>query len=726
MRQTAVPCAAFALSFLLVSAATSRADEVEPFEPFDADGDGDIDADDEAILKAAEQVEIVDKSEAQQARESARAVTVIETRQARERTADLGEVLSRAQGIQVRRTGGLGSTARFSLNGLYDDQIRFFLDGVPLDYAGFGLGIANVPVELVQRIEVHRGVVPIALGADALGGAVDLITDPSWVNRAAASIQTGSFGTHRVTTTARARDSATGLALGLSLFFDHAQNDYPIDVEVPDAQGRLHPARVRRFHDGYTAAGGSIEAGLVDKGVIKRALLRLYSSDYDKELQHNIVMTVPYGEVTYGERARGFTTDLQLETGRWRGRILAGAAHRDVDFEDQSTFVYDWYGNKVRERRQPGELGERPTYQRVGDTGLFARMSVERALGDQHRVRATVAPTVALRSGTDFLDPNPTGRDPLEAKRDLVQLVTGVEHDLRALDDRLHSIGFVKHYAMWMKAEDVRAGYVFVPIERDAQRFGIGDGLRYRLSPHLALKASYEWATRLPSVDEVFGDGILIQPNLELAPEHSHNANIGARFENEGRHGGVTAEVNLFARLADQLIVLLGDDRYFAYQNVYAARILGVESTAGWVAPGDRASLEASVTVQDIRNASSEGTFGAFEGDHIPNRPWLFGSLGGTLRKRDLVRDGDELVLFANSRYVHEFFRGWESIGLRQYKQVVPSQLVHSAGITYAVRGLTPIVTTVELQNLTDARVFDSFGVQRPGRALFVKLSAEL
>lgn len=457
---SAVSCTAITfLSFAITTIA--HADDATPIEPFDADGDGDIDADDLAILKAAEQVEIVDKSDAQLARESARAVTVIDTREARERTADMGEVLSRAQGIQVRRTGGLGSSARFSLNGLYDDQIRFLLDGVPLDYAGWGLGIANVPVELVQRIEVHRGVVPIALGADALGGAVDLVTDPSWVNRAAASVQTGSFGTHRVTTTARARDTATGLALGLALFFDRAKNDYPIDVEVPDAQGRLHPARVRRFHDGYTAAGGSVEAGLVDKGAVKRALVRIYSTDYDKEHQHNLVMTVPYGEVTYGELARGVTTDLQLEDGGWRGRVIAGAARRKIDFEDQAMFVYDWYGTRIRERRQPGELGMEPTHQRIRETGLFARLTGERAIGERQRVRATVAPTAALRTGTDFLDPNPMGRDPLSAKRDLVQLVSGVEHDLRAFDDRRQNIGFVKHYAMWTDAEDVRPGFVF-------------------------------------------------------------------------------------------------------------------------------------------------------------------------------------------------------------------------------------------------------------------------
>jgi vitamin B12 transporter len=721
MRATLATSTMIALATL---AAVAAADDQD--SDLDMDGDGDIDADDRALREADEHITVIDKSEARKLQESARAVTVIDTRTARERTADLGELLSRAQGIQVRRTGGLGSSMRFSLNGLYDEQIRFFLDGVPLDLAGWGRGVANVPVELVQHIEVHRGVVPIALGADALGGAVDLVTDPSWVNRGSVSYQVGSFGTHRATAIARARDAATGLAFGLSSFVDRAANDYAVDVEIPDAQGRLHPARVHRFHDAYTAAGGSIEAGLVDRGAIRRALVRLYTNDYGKELQHNVVMTVPYGEATYGETTRGFTGDLHVVTGDWLARILVGAARRTIDFEDQSEHVYDWNGDRVRERVRPGELADRPTFQRTRETGLFARLTMERALGKRQRLRATLAPTVALRTGNDFLDPNPMGRDPLSAQRDLVQLITGVEHELSALDDRLQNIGFVKHYLMRTDAEDVRTGYLFVPIEQRIQRVGIGDGIRYRLTPTLALKASYEWATRLPSRDEVFGDGILIQPNLALAPERSHNANLGARYEHDGRHGTLAAEANLFARLADHLIVLLGDDRYFAYHNVFAARIAGIEGGASWVNQRGWLSVEGTFTVQDIRNASSGGTFAAFEGDRIPNRPWLLASATGSARKRGLVRAGDEFVLFATSRYVHEFFRGWESAGLREFKQVVPTQLVHGVGITYAARGFTPIVTTVEMQNLTDARVFDTFGAQRPGRALYLKLSAEL
>src|SRR5262249_26254995 len=116
---------------------------------------------------------------AQRLRESAEAVTVVETKHAQRETAGPGEGLARTQGVSVRRGGGLGSYARISMNGLTDDQIRFFLDGVPLDVAGFGLGLQNMPVGLVERLEIYRGVVPIRFGADALGGAINLVSpDP--------------------------------------------------------------------------------------------------------------------------------------------------------------------------------------------------------------------------------------------------------------------------------------------------------------------------------------------------------------------------------------------------------------------------------------------------------------------------------------------------------------------------------------------------------------------
>jgi len=76
-----------------------------------------------------------------------------------------------------------------------------------------------------------------------------------------------------------------------------------------------------------------------------------------------------------------------------------------------------------------------------------------------------------------------------------------------------------------------------------------------------------------------------------------------------------------------------------------------------------------------------------------------------------------------NSRYTHEFFRNWESLGAREGKATIPSQLVHTISVVYEVTkpGAT-VATSLELQNVTGERTYDFFGVQRPGRAAFFKM----
>jgi vitamin B12 transporter len=252
--------------------------------------------------------------------------------------------------------------------------------------------------------------------------------------------------------------------------------------------------------------------------------------------------------------------------------------------------------------------------------------------------------------------------------------------------------------------------------------------LRYRFTPWLYAKASYEYATRLPRPDEVFGDGMLIHASLELRPEVSHNANIGPRLElKRSPIGDFTLDVNAFLRESDRLIVLLGNDRFFTYQNVYKARGLGLEHALDWVSPGRHVSLEGSLTWQSVRNASSQGAFGNFEGDRIPNRPYLFASFGGNLRFEGLSRRDDALEPFYNARYVQAFFRGWESQGLRQFKQVVDAQFIQNVGITYnQSTGGARMSSTFEIDNVSDAKAFDFFGVQRPGRAFYFKLTGDI
>src|SRR5690606_28631412 len=118
-------------------------------------------------------------------------------------------------------------------------------------------------------------------------------------------------------------------------------------------------------------------------------------------------------------------------------------------------------------------------------------------------------------------------------------------------------------------------------------------------------KASYEWATRLPRPDEVFGDGLLVVANLGLSPETSHNLNLGVTLDApETPTGAWRLDVDAFLRAADRLIVLLGNEGSFIHDNVFAARSLGVEAGLGWTSPGGLLALDGNVTWQDFRNAS--------------------------------------------------------------------------------------------------------------------------
>jgi vitamin B12 transporter len=666
-------------------------------------------------------------SAAQRLRESAEAVTVIETRQARRESADLGEVVARSQGVSLRRTGGLGSHSQFSLNGFTGDQVRFFLDGVPLDLVGFGGRLASVPVNLIDRVEVYKGVVPVRFGADALGGAVNLVSlEAPRGTRMWASGELGSFGTYRVALSGRAPHQPTGLYLALDGFLDHADNDYPVDVEVPDERGRLSPARVYRYHDAYDAYGGGLEVGLTNRPWASKLSLRLFGNRYDKELQNNVVMSVPYGEAEYWEAARGATLRHELSRvadSDFSTSVVLAVGRQVVDWEDLARHVYDWFGRRIRERVRAGELGE-PADERVWQHTAIARLALSWSPVPEHTVTVASAPTLAERTGRDYLIT--MGRDPLSAERRYLALIDGIEYRADLLDRRLEVITFGKSYLFATRSEEPLPGNIFRQRHQDSHNLGAGASLRLRLVRPLWLKASYERATRLPSPYEIFGDGVLILANLGLLPEQSHNANLSLTLDwGRTRAGDFRAELNGFFRQADNLIVLLGNDMVFSYQNVYTARSQGLEAGAGWTSPGSYLSVDGNLTWQSLRNHSDEGTFRDFKGDRIPNRPWLFANLSARLQKPGVSGSNDALSLAYHLRYVNSFYRGWESLGLREFKQVVPDQTTHTLALTYLARGRLTQSWTAEIQNLTDARTFDYFGVQRPGRAFFAKVTAE-
>ncbi|MEO0734891.1 MAG: TonB-dependent receptor plug domain-containing protein, partial [Bacteroidota bacterium] len=201
-------------------------------------------------------VTVAARSTATETRDSGYGVEVLETKQYKNLSGDLNQLLQITPGVNLRESGGLGSGFQLSLNGLSGNQVRYFLDGIPLDNFGPSLTLNNFPVNLVEKIEVYKGVVPVHLGADALGGAINVISATNFKNYLDVGYTVGSFGTHRVSISGRAANKANDAYLQAYAFLNHSENNYTVDsVRVFDLElgNLLGYESIERFHDQYTS-----------------------------------------------------------------------------------------------------------------------------------------------------------------------------------------------------------------------------------------------------------------------------------------------------------------------------------------------------------------------------------------------------------------------------------------------------------------------------------------
>jgi hypothetical protein len=124
-------------------------------------------------------------------------VTIITAKQIENRT-NLNEILARQAGVQIRVSGGLGSSSKISVRGLEGKRVAIFLDGNPLNTPDGSLGINDLPVQIIERIEIYKGAVPAYLGGDGLGSAVNIVFRHRDVSYIDASVSRQSFNTHQV------------------------------------------------------------------------------------------------------------------------------------------------------------------------------------------------------------------------------------------------------------------------------------------------------------------------------------------------------------------------------------------------------------------------------------------------------------------------------------------------------------------------------------------------
>ena len=302
--------------------------------------------------------------------------------------------------------------------------------------------------------------------------------------------------------------------------------------------------------------------------------------------------------------------------------------------------------------------------------------------------------------------------------------------------ERWNATAFAKHYAQSVRgAVSTSTDGVgnYEDRSHTVRIWGTGAALTWFPLDGLQAKASYERACRLPTYDELFGDEDLEAGRTDLRPEYSHNVNLDLAYTRRfGRHS-LRAEGTLLYRDTKDFIKRgigkHGALQYGIYENHGRVRTRGYSMAlryayGQWLAAGLTYN-NTDTRDNEPRYTGGSGQANVHYGDRLPNIPYRYAGGDLTLRWPGALGQGTTLSLTYDTSWQHAFPLYWESIGNADTKSYVPEQWSHNVALTLGL-GQGRWTFTLQCDNLTDARLYDNFSQQKPGRALYVKARVSL
>ncbi|MGV8844731.1 MAG: TonB-dependent vitamin B12 receptor [Pseudomonas sp.] len=114
----------------------------------------------------------------QTAEQSLAAVTVFDRAQIEQSQAtSVPELLKRVPGVSFTNNGGPGKSTSLFMRGSESDHVLVLIDGIKIGSAtSGGAALQDLPLELIERIEVVRGPRSSLYGSEAIGGVIQIFT----------------------------------------------------------------------------------------------------------------------------------------------------------------------------------------------------------------------------------------------------------------------------------------------------------------------------------------------------------------------------------------------------------------------------------------------------------------------------------------------------------------------------------------------------------------------
>ena len=678
------------------------------------------------------EVKIVGKTKARKMHEQAYAVSVVDLATKYQTAAPLHQVLNTVTSVKIREDGGLGSNYSFAMNGFSGNQVKFFLDGIPMDNFGSSFNLANISANMADRIEVYKGVLPVYLGSDALGGAVNIVTRTN-ANYLDATYSVGSFNTHRAAVNG-VYTSKGGFTLRANAFANYSDNDYKVWAPMVNLQTNRQEgeAWVKRFNDGYQSYGLKLETGVVRRPWADYLLVGIIASADKNHVQTGATMDAVYGGVK--NRSWSLIPSIRYKK---NDLLLPGLSlslygtYSMVNTYNVDSLArrYNWRGEWV-EATKAGEAFL--TDATIRERQWQANANLNYVISDHHSVTLNNVFSAIRRKSNDEMYPDDEMNN---VPQQLTKNITGLGYQIRY--NRWNAHVFGKMYRLYSSTYKVidqfKETQRWDKLSGRKQRYGYGAAATYYLLPSLQVKVSFERAFRMPEAVEMFGDGLVQKANPDLKPESSNNLNAGLLFDQTFGDHRLQAEVNYIHRDTKDFIlkgVSMSSNPTTSYDNIGKVHTRGIEASLGY-AYKRQLHVNGNLTYQNIKDKmkyqQTENTYvgdGITEnityGQRLPNIPYFFMNGHADYQFLDLGAKGNRLSLNYDVQYIHDYYLSFTGLGAKATKKVIPEQLSHSVAVGYSFCNDRYSVMA-ECDNLTNEKLYDNYRLQKPGRSFNLK-----
>ena len=651
-------------------------------------------------------VTVSGKSIAHQKKEQSMPVTVIDMSNLRGTVSSVQDILLKTVGITLRSSGGVGSSSRISVRGLEGKRIGFFIDELPLGEQTDYIDINDIPIDMIDRIEIYKGVVPARFGGSSLGGAINIVIREYPDKYADLSYGYESYNTHKAQGVFKRNLKQRGLVFGIGGGYTSSDNNYTFDS--PFQEG----LRITRNHDKYRKLiiGGSFKAKKwwFDEVELEPVFVKTYKEiqgiEYDiREAHSQSLMT---GLSNKLEKDNFLTEGLNLDM--FNGLVLT-----KMNFIDKATRRYEWDGSSYP---TPSRYGGEAGYNYPSDSDdkkltFINKTNLEYILTERHSMNINSVFSMANGTPKDDLKTLSLGKQ-VNFDSQMRSWISGLTYDFRTLNDVFLNSLTVRHYMYTMHTQ---MAPLFVPgkynVDVSKSDFGVNNAMRYRFLPSLMGKLSAGYEVRIPSETELLGDGIAVIPSPDLLPERNLSANLGLLFDLTGKHPtNAQIEMNFFYMYLQDMIRYTAGLIGAQYQNFGEMRTLGVEFEAkADVLPS--LYLYGNTTYQDLRDTRAyepESTVpNPTKNKRMPNIPYLMANAGLEFHRENLFGGtGQNTRLFADVAFVEEYYYDFEMTQLQ--KRRIPRSTTIDIGFEHSFLN-NKVFLSGKVRNITNEKTLSEF-----------------